>query len=152
MILGCVPVFKCRSLSPRSLPHTSRHAPPSQACCTWRLVEAVLLPSLCSGRRDGPVSDESLPYPKRRKCSGRLRRGDEFIAGLLSLGILQEKTLPYSPHQNAKQERLWGTMEGRLMEMLEGVELTLEFLNEATQAYPLTRKEPSAHRPFPFPI
>jgi hypothetical protein len=30
----------------------------------------------------------------------------------------------------------WGTLEGRLMKMLDGVtELTLEFLNEATQAW-----------------
>ena len=37
---------------------------------------------------------------------------------------------------NAKQERIWATMEGRLMEMLDGVaKLTLDFLNEATQAW-----------------
>ena len=60
---------------------------------------------------------------------------DEFTEGLLRLGIVHEKTLPYSPYQNGKQERLWATMEGRLMEMLDGVELTLDFLNEATQAW-----------------
>jgi hypothetical protein len=27
---------------------------------------------------------------------------DEFTEGLLSLGIVHEKTLPYSPHQNGR--------------------------------------------------
>jgi transposase InsO family protein len=67
--------------------------------------------------------------------NGAAMVSEEFTAGLLSLGILHEKTLPYSPHQNGKQERLWATMEGRLMEMLDGVELTLDFLNEVTQAW-----------------
>lgn len=56
--------------------------------------------------------------------------------GLLRLGILHEKTLPYSPYQNGKQEAFWGQLEGRLMAMLSRVEpLTLEFLNKATQAW-----------------
>lgn len=71
---------------------------------------------------------------------------DEFTEGLLRLGIVHEKTLPYSPHQNAKQERLWGTMEGRLMEMLEGVELTIDFLNEATQAWSEVEYNRTVHR------
>ena len=37
---------------------------------------------------------------------------------------------------NGKQESFWGQVEGRLMAMLEGVaDLTLEYLNEATQAW-----------------
>jgi putative transposase len=37
---------------------------------------------------------------------------------------------------NGKQESFWGTLEGRLMKMLDGVrDLTLELLNEATQAW-----------------
>jgi hypothetical protein len=44
--------------------------------------------------------------------------------------------LPYSPYQNGKQEVLWGSVEGRLMAMLEGVDdLNLARLNEATQAW-----------------
>jgi putative transposase len=44
--------------------------------------------------------------------------------------------LPYSPYQNAKQEVFWAAVQGRLLAMLEGVEeLTLELLNEATQAW-----------------
>ncbi len=67
--------------------------------------------------------------------------GSEFIAaeieqGLLDLGVVHECTLPYSPYQNAKQESFWARVEGRLVAMLEGVsELTLELLNEATQAW-----------------
>jgi putative transposase len=61
---------------------------------------------------------------------------DEFTQGLLRLGILHETTLPYSPYQNGKQECFWAQLEGRLMEMLSHVrELTLDFLNEVTQAW-----------------
>ncbi|MFH1177373.1 MAG: IS481 family transposase, partial [Acidobacteriota bacterium] len=60
----------------------------------------------------------------------------ETTEGLLRLSIHHETTLPYSPHQNGKQEVLWAQVEGRLMAMAEGVEdLTLELLNEATQAW-----------------
>jgi putative transposase len=60
----------------------------------------------------------------------------EITEGLTRLGILHHTTLPYSPYQNAKQEAFWGPVEGRLMAMLEHVpDLTLAFLNEATQAW-----------------
>jgi hypothetical protein len=78
--------------------------------------------------------------------NGAAMVSDEFTEGLLSLGIVHEKTLPYSPHQNGKQERLWATMEGRLMEMLDGVELTLDFLNKATQAWAEIEYNRAAHR------
>ena len=78
--------------------------------------------------------------------NGAAMVSDEFTEGLLSLGIVHEKTLPYSPHQNGKQERLWATMEGRLMEMLEHVELTLDFLNEATQAWMEIEYNRAVHR------
>jgi len=68
--------------------------------------------------------------------NGSAMMSAEFEAGLLSLGILHETTLPYSPYQNGKQERFFGVLEGRLMAMLEGVrELTLAKLNEATIAW-----------------
>jgi transposase InsO family protein len=60
----------------------------------------------------------------------------EFTEGLARLGILHQTTLPYSPYQNAKQEVFWARVEGRLMAMLDGeTELTLNLLNEATQAW-----------------
>ena len=68
--------------------------------------------------------------------NGAAMIAEETTEGLLRLGIVHEKTLPYSPYQNGKQECFWATLEGRLMEMLDGVaELTLAFLNEATQAW-----------------
>ncbi len=61
---------------------------------------------------------------------------EEVEQGLLLLSIVHELTLPYSPQQNGKQEVFWATLEGRLMAMLDGVkELTLELLNQATQAW-----------------
>ena len=67
---------------------------------------------------------------------GSAMRSGEFKKGIKVLGIQHDTTLPYSPYQNGKQENFWSTVEGRLMAMLEGVEeLTLELLNEATQAW-----------------
>jgi transposase InsO family protein len=61
---------------------------------------------------------------------------EETTTGLATLGVVHQTTLPYSPYQNAKQESFWGRVEGRLMAMLEGEQaLTLELLNEATQAW-----------------
>jgi len=68
--------------------------------------------------------------------NGAAMQAEEFVAGLHTLGILHEPTLPYSPYQNAKQEVFWATLEGRLMAMLEDVEaLTLARLNEITQVW-----------------
>jgi putative transposase len=72
---------------------------------------------------------------------------DEVTEGLLRLGIVHERTLPYSPYQNGKQEAFWGTLEGRLMTMLDGIaELTLEFLNQATQAWMEIEYNRAVHR------
>ncbi len=72
---------------------------------------------------------------------------DEVTEGLLRLGIVHERTLPYSPYQNGKQEAFWGTLEGRLMMMLGGVaQLTLAFLNEATKAWMEIQYNRAAHR------
>jgi len=60
----------------------------------------------------------------------------ETQQGFADLSITSRPTLPYSPHQNAKQEVFWGPMEGRLMKMLENVEdLSLDLLNRATLAW-----------------
>lgn len=68
--------------------------------------------------------------------NGAAMVAEEFTAGLASLGIVHQPTLPYSPYQNAKQESFWGRVEGRLMAMLEGeATLTLELLNQSTQAW-----------------
>jgi transposase InsO family protein len=60
----------------------------------------------------------------------------ETVQGLARLGVVHQRTLPYSPYQNGKQEVFWARLEGRLMAMLEGTsELDLEILNRATQAW-----------------
>ena len=79
--------------------------------------------------------------------NGAAMVAEEVTEGLLRLGIVHERTLPYSPYQNGKQEAFWGTLEGRLMTMLEGVtELTLAFLNEATQAWMEIEYNRAVHR------
>jgi hypothetical protein len=68
--------------------------------------------------------------------NGAAMTATEITEGLARLGILHQTTLPYSPYANGKQETLWGSVEGRLMAMLEGVDdLSLSRLNEATQAW-----------------
>ena len=52
--------------------------------------------------------------------NGSAMTAAEISEGLARLGILHQTTLPYSPYQNGKQEVLWGSVEGRLMAMLEG--------------------------------
>jgi putative transposase len=79
--------------------------------------------------------------------NGAAMVAEEVTEGLLRLGIVHERTLPYSPYQNGKQESFWGTLEGRLMNMLDGVaELTLEFLNQATQAWVEIEYNHAVHR------
>jgi putative transposase len=68
--------------------------------------------------------------------NGAAMIADETRQGLKRLGIIHETTLPYSPYQNGKQESFWGQVEGRLLAMLvDYPDLTLSFLNEATQAW-----------------
>jgi transposase InsO family protein len=68
--------------------------------------------------------------------NGSAMCAEEITEGLARLGIMHETTLAFSPYMNAKIEVLWSTVEGQLMAMLESVDdLTLEFLNEATQAW-----------------
>lgn len=60
----------------------------------------------------------------------------ETLNGLAGLSIKHDRTLPYSPYQNGKQESFWGQLEGRLISMLSRVDsLTLETLNHTTQAW-----------------
>lgn len=84
----------------------------SQAFCKWGLPRALMTDN------------------------GAAMQAAEFQEGLRRLGIVHQPTLAYSPYQNGKQEALWAPVEGRLLAMLEGVEiLTLGLLNEATCAW-----------------
>jgi putative transposase len=68
--------------------------------------------------------------------NGAAMTAAETKEGLSRLSILHETTLAYSPYQNGKQESFWGQIEGRPLAMLEHYQnLTLAFLNEATQAW-----------------
>ena len=68
--------------------------------------------------------------------NGAAMTAAEFTAGLHALGIVHERTLPYSPAQNGKQESFWGNVEGRFMAMLEAVPaIGLDELNRLTQVW-----------------
>lgn len=81
------------------------------------------------------VMKRGLPRTFYTDC-GAAMRGAEFITGLETLSVRQERTLPYSPHQNGKQEAFWQPLEGRLMKMIpKNTSLTLDLLNRYTQAW-----------------
>ena len=106
----------------------------SRLCChiQWYLDETA--ESLVHGLTQA-FHKRGLPRSLMTDNGAAMLAG-EVENGLLRLGIKHDKTLPYSPYQNGKQESFWGRMEGRLMAMLAKVEpLTLEFLNKATQAW-----------------
>jgi putative transposase len=106
----------------------------SRLCChlQWYLSETA--EDLVHGLSQA-IQKRGLPRALLTDNGGAMI-ADEVIDGLLRLGIVHEKTLPYSPYQNGKQECFWASLEGRLMEMLGGVtELSLTLLNEATQAW-----------------
>lgn len=106
----------------------------SRLCChvQWYLAEGA--EELCHGL--------SQAFQKRHLPrsilfdNGSAMTARETEQGLTRLSIVCENTLPYSPYQNGKQETFWRQIKGRLLPMLEGVaDLTLEQLNEATQAW-----------------
>ncbi len=106
----------------------SRYCPHLQ----WYLSETTedLVHGFCQG-----IQKCGLPRAAMSD-NGSAMLADEFTEGLVRLGILHETTLPFSAYQNGKQEHFWAHLEGRLLEMLGKVrELTLEFLNQATQAW-----------------
>jgi transposase InsO family protein len=106
----------------------SRYCPHLQ----WYLSETT--EDLAHGFSQG-IEKCGLPRAAMSDNGGAML-AEEFTEGLLRLGILHETTLPFSPYQNGKQECFWAQLEGRLLEMLGKVrELTLDFLNEATQAW-----------------
>ena len=117
----------------------------SRLCChlQWYLSETA--EDLVHGLSQA-IQKRGLPRALMTD-NGPAMVADETSEGLLRLGIVHEKTLPYSPYQNGKQEAFWATLEGRLMEMLEGVpKLSLEFLNEATQAWSEIEYNRALHR------
>jgi len=117
----------------------------SRLCChvQWYLSEAA--EDLVHGLSQA-IQKRGLPRALLTD-NGSAMVAEEVTEGLLRLGIVHERTLPYSPYQNAKQEAFWGTLEGRLMKMLNGVaDLTLELLNTATQAWAEIEYNRAMHR------
>jgi transposase InsO family protein len=107
----------------------------SRLCChaQWYLTETAetFVHGLCQA-----MQKRTLPRALLTD-NGSPMTAAETREGLVRLGITPDTTLPFSPHQNGKQEVFWAQVEGRLLAMLEGVaaELRLDQLNEATQAW-----------------
>jgi hypothetical protein len=60
----------------------------------------------------------------------------EFKDGLENLGILFQRSQPYSPWSNGKIESFWNPLENRLLKMLKKVQgLNLTELNNLTQIW-----------------
>jgi hypothetical protein len=99
----------------------------------WYLQESA--ETLCHSQQQAFIK-QGLPRSELSD-NGSAMRAEETSNGFEALSIHHERTLEYSPYQNAKQEVFWNSqIEGRLMPMLENVEpLTLDFLNKATQAF-----------------
>jgi transposase InsO family protein len=106
----------------------------SRLCChlQWYLDETA--ETLVHGLSQA-IQKRALPRALMSD-NGAAMVAAETVKGLEELGILHQTTLAESPYQNGKQEAFWSQVEGRLLAMLEGIkELTLELLNEATQAW-----------------
>ncbi|HLJ93078.1 MAG TPA: DDE-type integrase/transposase/recombinase [Gemmataceae bacterium] len=117
----------------------------SRLCChlQWYLAETAA--DLVHGLAQA-IQKRGLPRPLMTD-NGAAMVADEVSQGLLRLGIVHERTLPYSAYQNGKQKAFWGTVEGRLLAMLDGyADLTLAFLNEATQAWVEIEYNRAVHR------
>jgi transposase InsO family protein len=117
----------------------------SRLCChvQWYLSETAC--DLVHGLSQA-IQKRGLPRALLTD-NGSAMVAEEFTEGLFRLGIVHERTLPYSPYQNGKQEAFWGTLEGRLLKMLDGVaELTLKVLNRATQAWAEVEYNRAVHR------
>ena len=117
----------------------------SRLCChlQWYLAETAA--DLVHGLSQA-IQKRGLPRALMTD-NGAAMSAEEVTQGLLRLGIVHERTLPYSAYQNGKQEAFWGNVEGRLLAMLDGYpELTLAFLNEATQAWVEIEYNRAVHR------
>jgi transposase InsO family protein len=117
----------------------------SRLCChaQWYLSETAA--DLVHGLSQA-IQKRGLPRALMTD-NGAAMIADEVTQGLLRLGIVHERTLPYSAYQNGKQEAFWGNVEGRLLAMLDRyTDLTLAFLNEATQAWVEIEYNRAVHR------
>jgi hypothetical protein len=140
----------------------------ARLCCHAQFYTAETTETLVHGL-DQALLKRGLPRAILMDNGGAML-GAELVQGLERLGIVQDTTLPYSPHQNGKQEHFWAVVEGRFLAMLDCVrDVTLSRLNDLTQAWveqdyhrrvhseikttPLTRfvNAPNVLRPAPSP-
>jgi putative transposase len=106
----------------------------SRLCCHCQWYQAETAENLVHGLSQA-ILKRGLPRALMSDNGSAMLAG-ETTQGLERLGIVHETTLPYSPYQNGKQESFWGQVEGRLLAMMgSSPDLTLEALNEATQAW-----------------
>ncbi len=106
----------------------------SRLCChaQWYLAETSenLTHGLCQA-----FEKRGLP-PSLMNDNGAAMIAAEVKEGHERLSILQEFTLPYSPHQNAKQENFWARVEAVFLAMCENCEnLMLAELNRLLIAW-----------------
>lgn len=81
------------------------------------------------------LQKRGVPWAVMTDC-GAAMKSAEFTQGNSRISVGHDFTIPYTPEQNAKIERFWGTVESNLMAMLENRKsLTLDELNQATQAW-----------------
>jgi transposase InsO family protein len=106
----------------------------SRLACHVQWYRSECAESLAHGLSQA-IQKRGLPRSLMTDNGGAML-ADETVQGLERLGIVHATTLPYSAYQNAKQEHFWLNVEYRLLAMLENEdELTLEALNDATQAW-----------------
>ena len=107
-----------------------------------------------SGQRDQPtgvvVEVNAVLAPIAAIGHQRELTPAEWVEGMGDLkGLASHRSdrVHLTVSRNGKQESFWGTLEGRLLKMLDGVaELTLELLNKATQAWVEIEYNRAVHR------
>jgi len=106
----------------------------SRLCCHMQWYDGETTDCLVHGFSQA-LQKRGVPW-ELLSDNGSAMTSAEFTEGLKRLSIKGSTTLPYCPEQNAKQERFFGTIEGRLMSLLEGKEhLTLKELNDVSAAW-----------------
>ena len=92
---------------------------------TDELVECYSAAVMKRGRPCSSLSDNGGPM-----------KSGEFRQGLSRLGITAKFIKPRTPRENGKTECFWNALESNLVDMVRGQkDLTLAFLNKATQAW-----------------
>lgn len=106
----------------------------SRLCCHLQFYLAETAETLVHGLTQA-IQKRGLPRALLTD-NGAAMLAEETRQGLARLGVEHHTTLPYAAYQNGKQEVYWAQLEGRLLEMVRGVEpLRLAFLNQAAQAW-----------------